>query len=173
MRSESSFNDFGLFIAYVLPGFVAIFGVARYYGSPALWLKIAPDGEPTIAGVVSLTVAATAVGLTLSTVRWFVIDRIHHATGLRPTAWDFAKLGARETAFSRLVNLHYCYYQFYANALVAGIVILFARHASRDVAWMSVDRWDGFIVAIVALFFVASRDALRRYYVRVGQLLRH
>jgi hypothetical protein len=172
VRSESSFNDFGLFIAYVLPGLAAILGVARYYPTPEPWLGMAPDREPTIAGVISLTAAAAAVGLTLSTVRWFVIDRIHHATGLRPNSWDFAKLGAREAAFSRLVQVHYNFYQFYANAIVAATVTLFARHASTGLAWMRIDRWDGLIVTLVALFFAASRDALRRYYVRVGQLLR-
>jgi hypothetical protein len=64
-----------------------------------------------------VTLASIAVGLTLSTVRWLLLDSIHHRTGLLPPPRNFARLGGKETAFARLEEDHYRYYQFYGNML--------------------------------------------------------
>ncbi len=37
--------------------------------------------------------------VTWSTVRWLIIDGVHHLTGLREPDWDFARLGANVAAF--------------------------------------------------------------------------
>jgi hypothetical protein len=167
---EGSVLDFGLLIAYVLPGFVALWG-GTYVAAPLRpWLLGDAGGAPTVGGFLFTTVAAVAAGLTVSTVRWLVVDTLHHRTGVRPPDWDFAALGERAAAFGLMVDHYYRYYQFYANALVALGWVLAARRWS--VGWARVGAADVGIVALMAVFYLGSRDALRRYYTRGGQLLR-
>ena len=79
---EVSTSNFGLLIAFVLPGFTALWGAA--YISPVLrsWLVGSGMTGPTVGGFLYVTLASVAAGLTVSTVRWAVIDTIHHWTGL-------------------------------------------------------------------------------------------
>lgn len=153
---------FGLLIAYVLPGFTALQGVPLLSTPPAGW---GVEGSPTLTGFLSGTLEAIAAGLTISTIRWLVIDALHHHTGVDPPAWDFARLAATTQAFELLVQVHYRYYKFYANMVVALIV----AYATRDccLGWKS-----ALDLLLITLFFVASRDALKKYYLRAGQLLR-
>ena len=76
-HKETPLNDFGLLIAYVLPGFVALWGFAVL--DPDLEVQMLGTGntQPTIAGFLFSTVAAVAAGLTISTIRWLMIDAIH------------------------------------------------------------------------------------------------
>src|SRR5207249_3330636 len=94
-----------------------------------------------------------------------------HRTGLGPPDWDFALLGERVAAFRVVVDDYYRYYQFYANTLVALAWVLAARRWAvgllAPVAWTDVGT-----LALMLVFFLGSRDALRRYYARGGQLLR-
>lgn len=160
--SDSSLTNFGLLIAYVLPGFTALQGVPFLATAPGGW---GVEGAPTLTGFLSGTLEAVAVGLTVSTVRWLVIDTLHHRTGVRPPAWDFGHLAAGAAAFELLVHIHYRYYKFYANMVVA----LLAAYAGGgySLGWRGLAYW-----LLAALFFLGSRDALRKYYARAGQLLR-
>jgi hypothetical protein len=118
-----------------------------------------------VTAFLSGTVEAVAVGLTVSAVRWLLIDALHHRTGIRPPAWDFARLEKNVGAFEYLVQVHYRYYKFYANMVVA--------LAWAFVAGGYAQGWRGLVYWLLAgLFLVASRDALTKYYERAGQLLR-
>jgi hypothetical protein len=161
-HQESLTTNFGLLIAYVLPGFTALQGVPLVASPPAEWGAAAPGS--TLTGFLSGTLAALAAGLTVSTARWVVIDTLHHRTGLRPPAWDFALLAKNVQAFALLVDIHYRYYKFYANMVVA----LAWAYATRGytLGWRGSAYWG-----LAALFFLGSRDALRKYYDRAGRLL--
>jgi hypothetical protein len=150
-------------ISYVLPGFTALQGLPFLSNSTASWGATA-SGAPTIASFLSGTVEATAAGLTVSTVRWLLIDTLHHRTGLRPPAWDFARLAEKASAFMLLIEIHYRYYKFYANMVIA---LLWAYVAGGyTLGWKGACYW-----ILAGLFFLGSRDALRKYYARAGQLL--
>jgi hypothetical protein len=155
--TESSFNNFGLLIAYVLPGFTALQGLPFLAADSAA-------GEATLPGLVSGTLAAVAAGLTVSAVRWLVVDTLHHHTGLRPPAWDFARLEKNAAAYQFLVQIHYWYYKFYANMVVA--LAWAAGRGGHALDRSGVPYWF-----LAALFLWGSRDALRKYYDRAGRLL--
>jgi hypothetical protein len=157
-------HNFGLFIAYVLPGFTALQGLPYVSDSVAVPSGLAHGAEPTLAGFLYGTVEAITVGLTVSAVRWLVLDTLHHRTGLRPASWDFALLERNVAAFEFLVHIHYFYYKFYANMVVALAWAYFSRAYALG--------WRGLVYGLLAaLFFLASRDALGKYYHRAGRLL--
>src|SRR5262249_5173792 len=92
-------TNFGLLIAYVLPGFTALQGLP-FLSSPRIgWGAADTETAPTLTSFASGTTEAVAVGLIVSTVRWLVIDTLHHRTGLKPPNWDFALLEKNVAAF--------------------------------------------------------------------------
>jgi hypothetical protein len=162
---EGSLSNFGLLIAYVLPGFTALQRLPFLSHAVVSCGTGALDQNPSVTSFLSGTVEALAVGLAVSTVRWLLIDALHHRTGLRPPAWDFARLEKNVVAFEYLVQVHYRYYKFYANMVVA-LAWAFAAGGYAQ-------GWRGLVYWLLAgLFLAASRDALRKYYERAGQLLR-
>jgi len=168
---DASVTDFGLVIAYLLPGGIGLWGVGQM--SPAFndWLGTAALTSVTVGGFLTATLLALAMGLLASTVRWLLIDPLHHKTGVKPPHWDFAHLAEREEAYELLVEIHYRYYQFYANSIVAltfALIALLARGTSV-VEKLSL---GSAILVLIAIFFAGSRDTLRKYYSRAGALLR-
>ena len=120
---EVSSSNFGLLIAFVLPGFTALWGAT--YISPVLrsWLGGADATGPTVGGFLYVTLASVAAGLTVSTVRWAIIDTIHHWTGLPQPAWDFSRLQEHVAAYKVLHEIHYKFYQFNSNTLVSLVIV--------------------------------------------------
>jgi hypothetical protein len=163
-QHENPLNNFGLFIAYLLPGFTALMGLPLHAEPMAGWGTLGGESRATVAGFLYETVEAMTAGLTVSTVRWLVVDAIHHGTGVHPPAWDFALLKKNVAAYELLIHNHYRYYQFYGNMLVA-LVWRFPWRGQGVGAQRLV------YVLLGGLFFLGSRDALAKYYSRAGQLL--
>lgn len=166
MRPVTS-ETFGLLIAYLIPGLIVLWGLSRFV--PELDSRIGTsDGEcQTFGGFLNLTVASVGTGLTASTVRWLVIDPIHHWTGVPRLAWNMADFHKRTEGLQVLIESYYRYYQFYANSLVA---ILFAAVAW----WMTAPyTWSSLfiVVGLAGLFFAGSRNTLSKYCRQVAGLL--
>ena len=164
-----SINNFGYLIAYILPGFVTLWGVSYFSETVRLWMGTSRAGAPTVGGFLYVTLGSVGVGLAISAMRWSVIDSIHHWTGIRKPEWDFGELQASIQAFELLVDSHYRYYQFYSNMLVAMIFFYIIERLFGAVGWFT---WRdiGFVVA-AAILFAGSRDTLRKYYRRAEELL--
>lgn len=169
--NEVTRQNFGLLIAYVLPGFVALWGLSYFLPPIHAWLAAAPDHAPSIGGFLYATLASIAAGVTLSAVRWLLIDTLHHRTGVPVPDWDYAQLAAKLDAFESIAEDHYRYYQFYANMLV-GIAVAYACYRLAHLAdiWRLLPADAGFVVLAFVLL-AGSRDALRKYYARVSRLL--
>ena len=170
MNSLSAQN-FGLVIAYLLPGFVALWGVSYFSPTVDAWISASQQNAPTVAGFMYVTLASLAAGVTVSAVRWAIIDHLHHLTGIRPPAWKFANLEGKLQGYVTLIENHYRYYQFYSNMFVAAAFSFVARAISSGLR-PSITPWA--TVAFLALelvLFAGSRDTLRKYYGRTQQLL--
>ena len=170
MTNVSS-NNFGLLIAYLVPGFTALWGASYFSETVRHWLSGSGATAPTIGGFMYVTIASVAAGVTVSTVRWAVIDTIHRWTGLPTPVWDFSRLQENLAAYTVLNEIHYKYYLFHGNLLIALLFVYLARRIhlgffAAPFGWFDV----GFVLLSVILF-VGSRDTLRKYYERVTQLL--
>lgn len=170
MRDISPFN-FGLVVAYLVPGFVIVWGLSWHFPLIASWLSGPSQNAPTVGDLFYATLASVACGMFANMARWAILDTINHHTGVRLPAWDFSRLHERLAAYELLVEFHYRFYQFGANALIALLFTYIAYRATpRGWAyqWGAVD--IGFVLVCVILF-LGSRDALRKYYGRAGALL--
>ena len=164
-------KQFGLLIAFVLPGFMTLWGARPLSATLSNWLSPEPTLPAGLAAVVFVGLASVAAGMTVSAARWLVIDSLHAWTGLPRPTWNDAALGDRLDAFEALVDAHYRHYQFYANSAIA---ILFCYVVAwRTGAFSQGDgvTWFVVLLAVEALFLITSRDTLRNYYRRVARLL--
>ena len=160
-------QNFGLLIAFVLPGFSLLWGLQPHSAMITGWLGHAATDVPSVGGFLYITMASVGAGQLVSTLRWLLIDTLHHRTGVRPPRWDFRKLKDRVSAYDRLIEIHYRYYQFHANSLLAVSISALLR-------WLE----QGFrvrelflLLAIDTLLYLGSRDTLSKYYRRVEELL--
>ena len=169
--SRLSSQNFGPVIAYVLPGFVTLWGVSYFSPTVDCWIAASQQGAPTVAGFLYVTLASLAAGVTVSAVRWALIDQLHHATGVVPPAWRFAHLEGKLQGYLTLIENHYRFYQFYSNMSVAAAFAWTARAiAERTFMPHSWAATFG-MLALEIILLAGSRDALKKYYSRTQQLL--
>lgn len=164
-------ENFGLLIAYLLPGFVVLWGVSPLVPAVESWLATAPGEGPTVGGFLYVTLGSIAAGMFVSALRWAVIDTLHHRTGIAPPPWDFTRFPANAAAFDSLVQDHYRYYQHYSHMVVA-LVLAYTSRAWAGGFPVSSGGWQdlGFVSAGIVLY-LGSRDALRKYYERTAAVL--
>src|SRR6266496_198027 len=127
---DSSSKQFGLMVAYLLPGFIVLAGIAPFAPLVAAWLQPLNQAQASLGAPVYAVLAATTIGMIVSCFRWLIIDHIHHWTGVRPPVWDDSRLEERIAAFDYLVDNHYRYYQFYANILIAVAIAYLANQGA-------------------------------------------
>ena len=161
-------RQFGLIIAYILPGFIALVGVAPLLPLVALWLRPLSNGIELGPPIYAL-LAATAVGMIVSCFRWLLIDPLLRLTGVPQSVSNYRLLEDKLEAVNYLVEAHYRYYQFYANALIG---ILFAYLVNR---FLHTSMLLGFgtdlgVLILCAVLLAGSRDALSKYRHRSHQL---
>lgn len=170
MKDVTSSN-FGLLIAYLLPGFATLWGISYVSLPVRAWLGAGPENAPTVGGFLYVTLASVAAGMTVSATRWLLIDTLHHMTGIARPSWDFGKLQSNIAAFELIVEHQYRHYQFYGNGLISLLFLYASRHLALGYPTGIVDFFDLAIIALGVLFFLGSRDTYRKYIVRGNMFL--
>src|SRR5258706_5476692 len=99
---ESLNKQFGLVIAYLLPGFIALGSIAPFSSTVAQWLRA--DQTVSLGAPLYALLAATATGMVVSCFRWILVDHIHVLTGLSGPAFNARALEERPAAVSFLVE---------------------------------------------------------------------
>jgi hypothetical protein len=161
-------RQFGLVIAYLLPGFIALMGIAPFAPIVAGWLhtnQTASFGAPIYA-----ILAATTAGMVVSCFRWFLIDPIHTWTGVAKPPFNAEALEENPGAFNYLVESHYRYYQFYANTLIA-VIWTYLIYRSLQLSPHLGIGTDIAALILSVILFAGSRDALCKYRTRSKQLV--
>lgn len=164
-------GNFGLLIAYLLPGFTALWGLSYLSAPVRAWFGNESASAPTIGGFLYVTLASVALGLLASTVRWLVIDTIHHHTGVPRPHWDFSQLQRNVAAYDVLGENHYRYYQFHSNMAVA-VAFWYVAKCLAEGFWPPPFGWGSLGVALVeAVLLAGSRDTALKYFSRVAEVL--
>lgn len=168
---DLSSRNFGLLIAYVIPGFVALWGVSLHSPIVRSWLDTAPAIPGGIESVIFVLLASTAAGLIASALRWLVIDNLNHRTGIPRPAWDDGRLQSNLQAFDAVVEAHYRFYQAHTNLAVVLLFSLAAWHATRPTFWELLLLPDTGVIGLAVLLYLTGRDNLRKYYARTARIL--
>lgn len=168
---DFSGKHFGLLIAYVLPGFIALWGAQPLSPMIASWLAVTPTPPAGLASIVFVGLASVTAGMTVSAFRWLIVDTMHAWTGLPRPHWDDATLPTKLAAFEALVEAHFRHYQFYANSAVAVAFAFPVACYTRHITPAVLSSWTAAVIVLEVVFMVTSRDTLRKYYRRGTQLL--
>lgn len=161
-------RNFGMIIAFLLPGFTCLCGVSAFDPTVAGWLAAEPSSAPSVGGFLYALLGSLASGLIVSAFRWLMIDTLHHNTGVDRPRFNFYQLNSNLAAYQIAVEYTYRYFQFYGNMVLSVAVFCISRQLTQGIwstAWNS-----GFFVLEIVLFF-ASRDCLNRYYERLSLVL--
>ena len=170
MRPVSASN-FGLLIAYLLPGFTCLWGLSYASETVRSWLGTNPTDAPTVGGFLYVTLASVGAGLTVSTVRWLVIDTIHHWTGVPRPRWDFSRLQDNIGAFDLIVEHQFRYAQFNGGMLISLVLVYVTRRLSLGF-WSCPVGWTDFVFVLLAvIFYIGSRNTYYRYVLRGNMML--
>jgi hypothetical protein len=162
--------SFGLIVAYVLPGFIGLVGLAPLVPAVAGWLHSVNAGDGGFGSPIYALLAATTMGMVLSCFRWWIIDKIHHWTGIKPPDWKLSALENRLEPFKYIVEGTYRYYQFYANVVIAVIWAYPIHRLLKTSPFLGVGTDLGALI-LCAVLFAGSRDALAKYYQRSHQVV--
>jgi hypothetical protein len=186
MRYSSSMSEpttslfdraFAVGIAFLLPGLVALFGVAMVNDTVRSWFQGAQNG-PTFAGLIFVMLAALALNVVITALRWLIFEKM--SLGLLRCPWvkgsprlNLAKRQEVEAQYIDLRHQHYYHYLAYANTAVAIPIAL--------VAWTCFATpvptiWQWLVVAALGILSTvalarAGCDAARRYDERRADLL--
>ena len=159
-------RQFGILIAYVIPGFLVVSGLSLHLPAVASWMG--PENRPTVGGFLYATIASIACGLVNSTVRWLIVDTVLHLTGVPKARWDLSMLREQLPAFETFVLYTYRYYQFYGNSVVA--IPIWAILCWSSCQTISIPRMSA--LAVIELVLLAgARDTLKKYYERTNVIL--
>jgi hypothetical protein len=172
-------KNFGVVIAFWLPGFLLLWGLS--YSSPdiASWLSGSSRlGEASVGSFLYSTLASLAVGLLISAVRWLVVDHFLWLCGycvehLRRPELDLSRLTNKDVmaAFSGAVENHYRYYQYYSNTLIA-VIIGFIDYAWNE-GGIELSRLTVAVIGVGIALLLAAGDSLRKYHKAASQILNH
>ena len=170
MNTSSQQLGFGLLVAFTLPGFIVLAGIAPFSPTVASWLQPLDRAEASLGAPLYAMLAATTIGMIVSCFRWLLIDHIHRWMGIVPPVWDDGRLPERINAFDYIVANHYRFYQFYANTLIALITVYTVNRTAGTFPLLGVGTDTGMLL-LCAVLFAGSRDTLSKYYARTGRLV--
>jgi hypothetical protein len=164
---DISEKNFGVIIAFWLPGFLLLWGVSYSFPSIATWLVSSSGNDgPTVGGFLYVSLASLAVGLIINATRWAFVQEIllYRLTRLPKAQINLGSLTDKDVlaAFNGVIENNYRYYQYYSNALVAIALSLACYLTYGDGARKSVAACVlGGVAA--AILFVACRNELAAF----------
>jgi hypothetical protein len=114
---------FAVTIAFVLPGMIALFGIATGNATVENWFKGAQNG-PTMVGFLFVLFAALALNVVITATRWYIFEGLHLKLLRCPwvdPAPNFSQAKRKEFGdeYAALTRDHYYHYLAYANTAVA------------------------------------------------------
>jgi hypothetical protein len=171
--------EFGLLIAYAIPGAFALFGVSTFVPELALMLS-QPDDQKWLSSALLMAGLSIALGMFVSVLRSLTVDasfllRLPSAGPKRPH-WlpvervdpDYGSMKAKDVlaALQDVRSTDKRPYQFYGNMLVALAIL----EASRLTQSKAVAAEIAISVAVGVAFYLASRKSHFRYMQAVRAL---
>lgn len=155
----SSIN-FGLLIAYLLPGFIGLYAMRYFSGGVTALFHAILDKDKGVGASFLILIGSLVVGLIVSAFRDFVLERVHYATGVEATTFNYGKFIDKDkrAVLEDLISNKYRFYQFYGNTLIAALFLLITKLFWGDVF----DNLPQLTLnaLVVILLFLASREAL-------------
>jgi hypothetical protein len=171
-------RGFALLIAFLLPGLVALFGIATVNPTVLGWFQGAQSG-PQLVGFLFVLMAALALNIVIHALRWFVFEKVRIAALGCPWVKPNPPLDLRnrkDLEAQYIDNRHQFYYHYlaYGNSAVAIPIAVtawkFGSHAPEPPMGLFLSVCGGAAV-LTAVLGLAACEAICRYMDRQTSLL--
>ncbi|HEY2295645.1 MAG TPA: hypothetical protein VGM86_33490 [Thermoanaerobaculia bacterium] len=156
--------NFGLIIAYFLPGVLVTYSLRYLSFRIDHLLKVVEEGQAFIGPAAILIMGALVAGLIISSVRVVLVEPLIHFTGVPKPRTDYKKLAPAEqwAVYSQIVENIYRFYQFYGNIFLGLLMLGLIRYLIAGVPiFSSVQSASLFALttgSVVTLFFAARQS---------------
>lgn len=169
MPNKEDAGLFGNVIAFVLPGFLALWVISHYDSVSREWLGIMAQKETTVGAFLFAALASLGLGIFLSGARWIIFDLVLMRLLGVPPAKDLDQRQRKDygEAYRQIVENHYKFYLFYANTAVA-LVLAFLFVGGRP-GFETRDFW--LFSMAEAVLLASARDALMKCRTKIELLL--
>ncbi|MBZ5554639.1 MAG: hypothetical protein LAO21_18125 [Acidobacteriia bacterium] len=171
MESENvkmSGLDFGIVIAFIAPGFVALQAASYHFSTVRAWMAAASDKEQTVGLFLFVLLASLSMGLVVSGVRALAIDNllrfrfVLRGLVVPKVQLDWSQIDSENLSILITIrDAFFRHYQFYSNTLVALLFWAFS-HAFSDRPKLPWYDW-ALITSLLVVLFFSGRDSLQRY----------
>lgn len=100
-------KNFGIVIAFLLPGFILLWGLSFSFEEVRGWLEVSAKKDGlTVGGFLYATLASLSLGMVISAVRWLLIDHIFSNFGIRDPGLNWDKLKEKDRGSRGRRSLH-------------------------------------------------------------------
>lgn len=170
-------TTFGLVIATLLPGLAALYGLTFWSPRVRQVFETFLTSDSNIGLFLLVILAALAMGLLLSALRWVVYERdFPWAKHDRLSPDDFQSLTRTDClpAFKTVVEEHYRYHQFFGGVSIAWPLIV-GGWVWRESSSLGILLTIGAIVVgilLELLLYAAAKDARKQYIDRAKGVLK-
>lgn len=165
--------DFGLIIAFFLPGFVAVYALGCFSPRISEVFSALLSKDQAFGASFMITVLALSAGLVISGIRAFALDFLHEKTWPSMPDLDYSKLNSegKLEVFKEAINNTYRFYQFYGNMFVALAFLTCVRYGVVGVDIRS--QKTVFLASLLALLalLIQSRATFRNTYETAHEIL--
>ena len=173
MQEDLFSKSFDHLIAFVLPGLVALWGLS-YFDPSGLgeWFARAPASDTSLGAFLFLVLAALALGLFISGLRWLIFEKLLKLFPAPPLLDDAKRKDAGILqALADARHSHYYFHLFYANNLCAlPFTYVGWLYAERAVWYIHLLVLCGLVAVELVLFFCA-RQSIDRYKTKAEGIL--
>lgn len=196
MRGDFA-RSFGLVIAFLCPGFIALWGASAFSPTLTEWFGVTARENISVGGFLFVLVGSLAAGVFVSGIRAVVLDGLYEkdlATqawlpkraarvlerlwfprkifrGLHPLNIDEERLKDEGLfrAYTRVVEGFWRYFQFYGNMAVAVPIGYFSWHIANHKSMIRPGIFILFAVSEIVLL-ISAGDSLETYCRKATQL---
>lgn len=156
--------NFGLLIAFFLPGFMGLYALRPFSQSVNEWFTAILDKDKTVGATFLLLASSLVVGLIISACREIFLDRLHRATRVGAKPFKYGKFSDpnKMALLEGLIANKYRFYQFYGNTMLASLLLLLSNLKRTEIStnWLVL----AINLGVVIFLFCASRGALKDMY---------
>lgn len=157
--------NFGLIIAYFLPGVVVTYSLR--YISPQIdhLLRTIEAGQVVLGPAAILVIGAVVAGLIVSSARVVIFEPLLRRTGVPEPQVRYDKLSSAQKwkAYIQIVDNIYRFYQFYGNILLALLLLAILKYFIGGARiFSSLRAATLFIITIgsIVTLFIAARSSM-------------
>lgn len=158
--------NFGLVIAYIVPGLIGLYSLAPH--SQAIRTLLGGNNYSLSAqALVPLLLLAIAAGIIINAVSGIILKPMIIISGVEEIDPDYSRLKSKDIEkFKEFTNQTYRYYQCYSNMLIA-LIMFFISYRCKITGIKL-----GFIVLLtIPILFCAARSSLKQSYKVMSDLI--